>query len=366
MALSSWRWLHVVGVTVSALLMADPARAISISWVTVGNPGNPADTNFTGAVAAEYRIMAFEFTNSQYAAFLNAVDPAGVNPNSIYNPAMGTGRGGILNSGSQTGARYVVAPNMGDKPVNYVSWFDAARVANWLHNGQGNGDTETGAYTLANSVAAPALAVNVGARFWIPTEDQWYKAAYFNAAANGGAGGYSAYPHGFAHAAPVDATAEGVGRIGEVTPVQSAPYANFQAQATWNGLWGNVTSVGTNGAPSFYGAYDMAGNVAEWSEPVSQNGIDRSTLPVRGGTWLNTLPTDLSSSARFTKAVAIEDDELGFRLVSPVPEPAALGLASGGLVAAVLWRVSRIRRRQAKPLLHARRTALRAEPLYGL
>ena len=93
MALSSWRWLHVVGVTVSALLMADPARAISISWVTVGNPGNPADTNFTGAVAAEYRIMAFEFTNSQYAAFLNAVDPAGVNPNSIYNPAMGSGRG---------------------------------------------------------------------------------------------------------------------------------------------------------------------------------------------------------------------------------------------------------------------------------
>ncbi len=350
MARLSLRWLQVVGVAVSALFMAHPAHGTSISWVTVGNPGNPADTSLFGAVAAEYRIMEFEFTNSQYAAFLNAVDPAGVNPNSIYNPAMGSGRGGIQNTGSEQGSRYVVAPNMGDKPVNYVSWFDAARVANWLHNGKGNGDTETGAYTLANSTVAPAPAVNVGARFWIPTEDQWYKAAYYGVGLNGGSGGYSAYAHGSGNQpAAVQATDEGVGRIGAVTPVQSGPYANFQAQATWNGLSGNVTSVGTNGGPSFYGAFDMGGNVAEWSEPVSQNGIDRSTLVRRGGSWSNFLPTDLASWTRIDLSVTSEDHELGFRLASPVPEPATLGLAAGGFGAAVLWRVGRIRRRQARP-----------------
>lgn len=288
--------------------------------------------------------MAFEFTNSQYVEFLNAVDPEGSNPNAIYNPAMGSdARGGILNTGSVSGARYLVKPAMGDKPVNYVNWFDAARVANWLHNGKGNGGTEAGAYTLDDRVAAPAPAMNVNAAFWIPTEDQWYKAAYFSAALNGGAGGYHGYANGFSsHPIPVDSTAEGVGRVGDVTPVQEGQYANHRSQAVWNGQWGNVTSVGTNGGPSFFGAFDMSGNVAEWSDPVSQPGIDRSSLVTRGGTWSNILPTDLSSSARGWTPVTLEDDELGFRLASPVPEPATLGLTAAGAVVVVLLR--RLRR----------------------
>ena len=68
---------------------------------------------------------------------------------------------------------------MGNKPVNYVNWFDAARVANWLHNGQGSGSTETGAYTLNNATTGDAPAVNPGASYFLPTEDQWYKAAYY-------------------------------------------------------------------------------------------------------------------------------------------------------------------------------------------
>jgi len=35
---------------------------------------------------------------------------------------------------------------MSDKPVNYVSWFDAARFSNWMTNGQTSGGTETGVY----------------------------------------------------------------------------------------------------------------------------------------------------------------------------------------------------------------------------
>ena len=37
---------------------------------------------------------------------------------------------------------YTVATDWADRPVNYVSWGDAARFANWMHNGRGSGSTE--------------------------------------------------------------------------------------------------------------------------------------------------------------------------------------------------------------------------------
>ena len=66
------------------------AALITIDWVTVGDPGNAADTTTYGAVADSFRIMKFEFQNSQYAAFLNSVDPNGTNPNSVYSADMGS------------------------------------------------------------------------------------------------------------------------------------------------------------------------------------------------------------------------------------------------------------------------------------
>ena len=103
------------------------AELITIDWVTVGDPGNAADTsgapNPAGAVADSFRIMKFEFQNLQYTAFLNAVDPNGTNPNSVYNANMGSNaRGGIsFTSGAASGSKYAVKTDMGDKPVNFVS-----------------------------------------------------------------------------------------------------------------------------------------------------------------------------------------------------------------------------------------------------
>ena len=146
-------WLALV----AACLAISPAHAVTIDWVTVGDPNNDADTapSGYGAVSDSFQIMKYEFTNSQYAAFLNAVDPNGTNPYSVWSASMDSdARGGISqNLGGPVGGRYAVKPNMGDKPVNYVSWFDAARVANWLQNGQGSGSTETGAYTLVGVCA---------------------------------------------------------------------------------------------------------------------------------------------------------------------------------------------------------------------
>jgi len=312
------------------------ATPISIDWVTVGDPNNAADTSPSGygAVADTFRIMKFEFTNAHYTAFLNSVDPNGSNPNLIYNSSMGSdARGGITNTGTTNGSRYAVKSNMGDKPVNFVSWFDAARVANWLQNGQGSSSTETGAYTLVGGqTSGTAPAVNPGATFYIPTEDQWYKAAFYKG--SGTNAGYWDYATQ-SDTAPTAVTANetGIGSAGS-----AGNFANYNRGADWNSLDGNVTTVGTNGGVSAYGAFDMSGNVWEWNDLTGAAGSVRG---LRGGSWdFNAF--SLSSSLRFTIAPSNEGNFFGFRLASPVavPEPstycmALAGLACGGVS---MWR----------------------------
>ena len=90
--------------SLAVLIQIAPAHAVTIDWVTVGDPGNTGQTNnyinggtlTFGAVNDTFQIMKFEWTNSQYVDFLNAVDPNGTNPNAIYNTSMGSdARGGI-------------------------------------------------------------------------------------------------------------------------------------------------------------------------------------------------------------------------------------------------------------------------------
>jgi hypothetical protein len=124
--------LSRVAALVAALLtsLALPAHAVTPDWVTVGDPGNAADTTGLGDVADSFQIMKFEWTNAQYAQFLNAVDASGTNPNAVSSTNMDSNpRGGIsFTSGSSDGSKYAAKTNMGDKSVNFVSWFDAARA----------------------------------------------------------------------------------------------------------------------------------------------------------------------------------------------------------------------------------------------
>jgi len=315
------------------------AHAVTIDWVTVGDPNNAADTSPSGygAVADTFRIMKFEFTNAHYTAFLNSVDPNGSNPNSIYNSSMGSdARGGITNTGTTNGSRYAVKSNMGDKPVNFVSWFDAARVANWLQNGQGSSSTETGAYTLVGGqTSGTAPAVNPGATFYIPTEDQWYKAAFYKG--SGTNAGYWDYATQ-SDTAPTAVTANetGIGSAGS-----AGNFANYNRGADWNSLDGNVTTVGTNGGVSAYGAFDMSGNVWEWNDLTGAAGSSRG---VRGGDW-NDLAFLLSSSNRGTIDPSFEFNSFGFRLASPVavPEPSTWVMGLAG-IACGCWQMYRRRR----------------------
>lgn len=271
-------------------LVPQLTAAGTIATVAVGNPGNPNDTTGFGGVAYEYRIGDYEVSNDQYAEFLNA--KAKSDPLGLYNTFMGnSARGGIMRSGVDGGYTYTVKTNMSNKPVNYVSWYDAVRFVNWLHNGQGNGDTETGSYTLLGGTRTPAnfaaVSRNRAATWVLPTENEWYKAAYCDprTAAQGGPPGddnYWLYPTS-SDSAPSLATASPVGDISN----PGVNVANYGADADWNLQDGNVTSVGSAGSlsKSFYGTHDQGGNVWEWHEQAYGDG-SRHTL--RGGDYGST------------------------------------------------------------------------------
>ena len=120
----------------AALLFALPAQAeVTFAWLTVSDPGNPADTEVMGdgttgygAVVVVYRISRYETTNAQYAEFLNAV--AATDANALYNASMDSStHGGITRSGSPGSFSYSVKAGMGSKPVNFVSFWDSLRFS---------------------------------------------------------------------------------------------------------------------------------------------------------------------------------------------------------------------------------------------
>jgi len=149
-----------------------------LNLVLIYYPNNASDTTGYGSVGYKYNIGKFPVTNTQYCQFLNL--KALSDPYGLYNSNMGSNvRGGITRSGSSGSYSYTVKTNMGNKPVVYISWFDAARFCNWMHNNMGTGSTENGSYNL-NGALSGVFYKNNGARFWIPTGNEWYKAAYYN------------------------------------------------------------------------------------------------------------------------------------------------------------------------------------------
>jgi sulfatase modifying factor 1 len=313
-------------ILLAAIAHSTPAFAVlTMDYVSVGHAGNAADITRMpqsasyGAVAYAYQIGKYEVTNAQYTEFLNAVDPGGANANGVYNANMGSDvRGGITyTAGAASGGKYTIRTSMGDKPVNYVSWYDAARFTNWLGNGQGASSTETGAYTL-NGATTGIITKNVGATVYLPSEDEWYKAAYYDATPlGGGVAKYWLYATR-SDTDPTEATANSTGDISN----PGANVANFNNGADWPGTTnGNVTTVGSAGvaANSYFGTADQAGNVYEWNDAV----IFGSSRGLRGGSWSNVW-LSLAASIRVDFAPTSEDNILGFRVASvPVPEPSS-------------------------------------------
>jgi formylglycine-generating enzyme required for sulfatase activity len=246
----------------------------AIAMVAVTNSRNDADFTGKGEVDYDFRIGKYEINNLQYAAFLNAI--AADDPHSVYKTNMTFDvHGGILRSGSPGDYSYSVKPGMEHQPAVWMDFLDALRFCNWLHNGQPAGSqedttTEDGAYTLtAENIASFNILRNPWARFWLPSDDEWYKAAYYQPYdAGGDPSNYWAYP-----------------TRSNDAPFSEMPPGGENSANSCCETGRTATDVGAYvNSRSFYGAYDMAGNVQEWTEWTSDFAYlgDRR---IRGGSW---------------------------------------------------------------------------------
>ena len=320
---------------VAAFLVASAAVAaqanVTMDFVTVGNPGNAADPSTGyGAVPYTYQMGKYDVTLGQYTTFLNAV--AKTDTYGLYNSYMATNYPtvAITKSGSRGSYSYSVTGSYSQAancPVFDVSWGDAARFCNWLQNNQptgaeGPGTTETGAYTLngaTTNAALMAITRNAGAVDFIPSENEWYKAAYYNPSN----GTYWLYP----------------------TQSNTAPSNVLSATGTNNANFYNdgytdptnyLTPVGAFAdSRGPYGTYDMGGDVLQWNEANNAS----SYRGLRGGLW-DYDSIGLASSNRYSYYPTHEGDYVGFRVASSeaVPEPGSIMMLLGFAGMALLYR----------------------------
>ncbi|KAB2639300.1 MAG: SUMF1/EgtB/PvdO family nonheme iron enzyme [Verrucomicrobia bacterium] len=279
-------------------------NTFSLDFQTIGNAGNAADTTGYGSVGYNYSIGTYDISVNQ----LNAATANGV---------AGLGNGSFT----------------GDQPAANVSWYQAAAFVNFLNTSTGHQD----AYNLTYSGGAYTMALwdsgqagydpsnpfrNSLALFVLPSENEWYKSAYYDPSANGGTGSYNLYPTG--NSIP--------------TAVASGSAANT---AVYNGVASQPSSVTQAGGLSPYGTMGQGGNVWQWQESAyaGANTDPAGYLTIRGGHWED-VAGYLQSSGRINFNPSATDSHLGFRVaeLAAVPEPstyALLGLGVLGMVIAL-------------------------------
>lgn len=321
--------------TAIGILLMQAVQAATIPTVPVGDPGNSADPTFSGnlgAVDYGYRIGKYEVTNSQYAEFLNA--KAKSDPLQLYDEGMTLDpRGGITRTGSPGSYSYAPKANMGNKPVNHVNFYDALRFSNWLNNGQGAGDTESGAYSLVGGAIpsnGTSITRNAGAKWFLPSADEWYKAAYYQPASDGGdTDNYWLYPTR-SNDTPTKAM------INSPTLDISNPGPNV---VNYDSGINFLTSVGTAGPQSagYYGTSDQAGNVSEWTD----TSVSAGAFWVRPGGHYNSAPSGLQSGIQTSFSPLVDFPTVGFRVAADisVPEPSALLLSFVALCGLTCWSI---------------------------
>jgi formylglycine-generating enzyme required for sulfatase activity len=338
--------------------------AVDIETVYVGNVGNagewsgataepsganvgtgPFPNRICGAVDYEYRIGKYEVTAGQYAEFLNKV--ARTDPYGLYNETMDVDSGllsseygcNIKRGGSDGSYTYSVATDWANRPVNFVGWADAARFANWLHNGQPTGaqsagTTESGAYDMSGtqSYYGPggvvpfehmstfmdslfAIDREADWKWAIASEDEWYKAAYYDPAASD----YNDYATGSDSTPGRDMTetanpGNNANYYGNPHPLDSPHYTTVAGEFE--------LSAGP------YGTFDQGGNIWEWNEAIMSN----QRRGLRGGGHDNDVQfhDGLHAWFRHSYNPTHEDHNIGIRVVR-TPGPGALILMAGGL-----------------------------------
>ena len=153
-------------------LFGTGTNQFNIDFVSIGHAGNVADTTGYGAVGYSYRIGKTEVSIDQ---FLKARAADG---------RIGSGDENYWNDGTRTVG--------GSAPASVVTWFSAAKFCNWLTTG----DAYAGVYQFNGSGTMTGIDRNYrngfGLAYVLPSEDEWYKAAYFKPDGSG----YSLYASG--------------------------------------------------------------------------------------------------------------------------------------------------------------------------
>jgi formylglycine-generating enzyme required for sulfatase activity len=289
------------------------ANQFNMTFVPIGNPGNAADTtgspNPAGSVGYHYNMGKYEVSRD------------------MINKANAAGNLGItLADMTSWGGNGV------NRPATGVSWNEAARYVNWLNMSQGYSlaykfDFQPGQGGYSSNAQIQLWQIsdagynaanqfrNSQAKYFLPSMDEWYKAAYYDPNANGGAGGYWNFPTG-SDTAP--------------TPVSGGTTAGT---AVYDGQPG-PGDIDNAGGLSPYGVMGLGGNVFEWEETTLNllNNNPSSSRGVRGGHW-GVASINLSASLWGGIDPTNAGSGYGFRVAS-IPEPSSaslLMLASVGL-----------------------------------
>ena len=276
----------------------------TIDFVNIGNAGNVADTTGYGAVSYEYRAGGNE-----------------INENHITR-ATASGMANVT-AGAWTG----------NQPAANISWYDAAAFVNWLNTSTG----KTAAYDLAWNGSAWSMNLwssadawqlggenlyrNKNAFYFLPSENEWYKAAYYNAAGTN----YFLYPTASSSVPTAVASGTDAGSAVYDQPIEQGP-----------------TSVDLAGGLSAYGTMGQGGNVWEWNESAfdGSNNFPSEDRALRGGIWLGSVVLMLALNRGFGDP-SLENGDIGFRVAS-VPEPSTYALLAMS-AAGALWMVRRRR-----------------------
>lgn len=320
-----------------------------IEFVTIGAPGNaPLVTtgraNGRGSVSEEYRIGRFEITTAQWVQFMNAVS---MRPSSeaipFISPPQGIWGARIDSSYTGPGVRYEVIPGRENQGVGNISWRTAAIYCNWLHNNQGTSRSAfmNGAYDVStfgyafnpnsglNDIATDQITHNAGARFFLPTWDQWLKAVHYDPNRFGpGQGGWWQQPNA------------------SNTPLVYGPPSNPAAQSSAGFLNPSPYGILLGSYPTVqtpWGLLDASGGAMEWTESQFLFFDGRNYRYMDGAAWTQNSTSD-SFGVYGAWFPSLDLGYFGFRIAAAIPTP-----STGLMAAAAVWcSISKRRRQPAK------------------
>ena len=284
----------LLAATANGAVITHGGTTVNMDFVTVGDPGNAGDGQSQGtfgAVDYVYNIGKYEVTKNQWDAVSSIADD------------LLTDSGGYWS---------------GNQPAAHISWHEAAMFTNWLTSG----NVTQGAYAidsggLVTGIDRASAQSSYGTVYFLPTENEWYKAAYYDPNKSGGPG-YWDYPT--RHDSPD--VPDGI---------DSAIDAAFDAVFLDTYNQGYPNAVDNAGILSAYGTMGQGGNVEEWNETAVE-----SRRGFRGGSFY-TDAGNLLAATRSRNDPWIEGSNIGFRVASSVPEPGSLLVWAGLGVMGLIW-----------------------------